>query len=149
MARNDTAKKHARPSADVLRQRAIPYFAARLPHEKIAALFRVSERTVKRWAHHPDVLAGLGEVVEHVKEKTKADAVELAGLAWETLREVMRDGEDERVRVQAAMTVLDRCGYPVRTETASEVTGASGDAIRVVFSSKDEARRFARGRDGQ
>lgn len=122
----------------------VPYLAAKMPIAMIAKLFNVGERTVVRWSEHPEVRAALGEVAQAAVLHTKATAVELADLAWQTLREVMSDSEDDRTRVDAAKTVLDRTGFPARTETTHEHSGPDGRAIPVLQVTVDAARILAR-----
>jgi hypothetical protein len=115
-----SAKAHA------LMMQAVPYFAQKMPVHSIAALFRKSERQVTRWANHPDVRKALGEVGDAVVEATKVQATELVELAWRTLSDVMRSGEDERTRVEAAKLVLDRTGHGPTSKQEVKLTEAPG-----------------------
>jgi hypothetical protein len=118
-------------AAHALMMRSVPYFAQKMAHGAIAKLFRKSERQIARWSAHPDVLAALGEVSAAVTEATKVQAVELAELAWATLREVMRDGQDERTRVTAAQLVLDRTGHGPTSK--QEVSGPAGTPLHITI----------------
>jgi hypothetical protein len=141
-----TAPKRPRtppPSAAVRRMQAVPYFAQKMPIATIAALFRVGERTVKEWAAHPDVRKALGEVGDAVVEATKVQATELVELAWRTLGDVMRSGEDERTRVEAAKLVLDRTGHGPTSK--QEVSGPQGTPIEIVAAEHARIVDLARG----
>jgi hypothetical protein len=130
-------------AAHALMMRSVPYFAQKMAHSAIAKLFRKSERQIARWSVHPDVVAALGEVSAAVTEATKVQAVELAELAWQTLREVMSNGEDERTRVTAAQLVLDRTGHGPTSK--QEVSGPAGSPIEIVAAEHARIVDLARG----
>jgi hypothetical protein len=117
----------------------VPYLAQKMPVATIAALFKVDETTIKRWAAHPDVRKALGEVSEAVVDATKVAAVELVDLAWATLRDVMRSGEDERTRVTAAQVVLDRTGHGPTSK--QELSGPQGAPLTVTFERAEDIVR--------
>jgi transposase len=100
---------------------SVPYLAQKMPIDAIAGLFGVSETTVKRWADHPDVKRALGDVSEHVVESTKATAEGLVEKAFTALNQLVGDEDvDQRVKLDAAKTILDRFGYPVASKQQTE-----------------------------
>ncbi len=130
-------------TASALRAQAVPYFRMGWEPERIAPLFGKSVETIRKWRRHPDVVKALGEIAEHVVEATKDEAAGLVSLAWSTLRTAMESAEDDRVRVDAAKTVLSRCGYPEGTKSETKHT-AEGTGV-VLFGSIEMAARIARG----
>jgi hypothetical protein len=131
-------------AAHTLMMRAVPYFAAQMPVPQIAKLFKKSERTVARWAMHPDVKRALGTVEEHVIEHTKETTEELVSVALETLRDIMKNAVDEKARVTAASTTLDRFGYPATSRTENENKNLNIGAI-VGFATEQERELAAKG----
>ena len=134
--RQTSAKAHA------LMMQAVPYFAQKMPVSAIAKLFRKSDRQIERWAAHPDVRKALGDVGDAVVEATKVQAVELAELAWTTLREVMQRCEDDRTRVTAALGALDRTGHGPTSK--QEVSGPAGAPLAIDVTSAEDIVRLER-----
>jgi hypothetical protein len=115
-------KKNASHGAvDALRLECVPYFRAGWDDERIAALVKRSPETVRKWRSHPDVTRALGEVAEHVLEATKTSAEGLVEKAFAALHELVADEDvDQRVKLDAAKTILDRFGYPVASKQQTE-----------------------------
>jgi hypothetical protein len=139
MAQSGSKRPAPKAQQHALMMRAVPYFAQDMGAEEIAKLFRKSRRTVARWRQHPDVRKALGEVSEAVVDATKVAAVELVELAWQTLRDVMRSGEDERTRVTAAQVVLDRTGHGPTSK--QELSGPQGAPLTVTFERAEDIVR--------
>lgn len=107
-------------NAAARRMQAVPYFAAKMPEPMIAKMFKVSESAVRKWARHPDVRKALGEVSAAVVDATKTTAEQIARKALEAIDYLAEHAEDERVRLDAAKTALDRFGYPATTRSEAE-----------------------------
>lgn len=131
-------------TTDAMRLAAVPYFRMGWSDEQIGTLFKRSAHAVHKWRSSDAVKRALGEVAEHVIDATKERATDLASKAWDTLEELLRS-EDDRIRLDAAKTVLDRKGHPAASK--SEVTGADGGPlqhdIRVAIMPLDVAREVA------
>ncbi len=144
MARARNGTEVSSRNAAARRMQAVPYFAAKMPEPMIAKLFKVSESAVRKWAQHPDVRAALGEVSAAVVDATKASASAIAEKALLTLHHLIDKAEDERVRLEAAKTALDRFGYPAtsRSEGTQEVRTLSAT---VAFASHEAMIAAAKG----
>lgn len=131
-------------STAALRAQAVQYFRLGWPDERIAELFHRSADTVRHWRSHPDVKAALAGITEHVIEATKERATDLAGKAWDALEDLL-ESKDERIKLDAAKTVLDRKGHPAATK--SEHTGPEGGPlqhdVRVAIMPIEVAREVA------
>jgi hypothetical protein len=143
MAQSGPKRPAPKAQQHALMMRAVPYFAQDMGAEEIAKLFRKSARQVARWRQHPDVRKALGDVSNAVTEATKVQATELVELAWRTLSDVMRSGEDERTRVEAAKLVLDRTGHGPTSK--QEVSGPQGSPIEIVAAEHARIVDLARG----
>lgn len=124
----------------------VPYLAQKMPIATIAALFKVDDATIKRWAQHPDVKRALGEVSSAIVANTKATAEDLVIAAFKTLAELVCDAEDERVRLEASKTILDRFGYPVSTKHEGDAVQAP---VQIAIVIQDESRRRALAKGGE
>ena len=144
MARGRNGTEVSSRNAAARRMQAVPYFAAKMPEPMIAKLFKVSESAVRKWAQHPDVRAALGEVSAAVVDATKASASAIAEKALLTLHHLIDKAEDERVRLEAAKTALDRFGYPATSRTENENKNLNIGAI-VGFPTEEMREQAAKG----
>lgn len=136
--------KQPRETTAALRAQLVPYLQMGWKYERIAKLFRRAPSTIAKWAGHPDVKRALQELSEHVEKETREKAADLASKAWDTLEELMDGAADERVRLDAAKTVLSRKGAPEQTKTEATVEQTGGPQV-VVQMAPAEVKRLAKG----
>ncbi len=127
----------------VQRMDIVPYLKMGMKKKDIAELCGVPVRTLYRWAQSDEVRAALGEIEESILEVSKQRATDIAQKAWDTLENLMEESADDRVRLDAAKTVLSRKGAPEQTATKSDVNH-TGPAAQVLFARLEDAEDAAR-----
>jgi len=101
------------------RLRAVELLAQGLSTSEVAEKLGVSDRTVRRWLHDPQIRAALDEVSREALDRIKRRLFALGHHACEALREVLRSPDaPPAAKVSSARAVLE---YLVKLETLSRL----------------------------
>lgn len=138
-------RRNRRTDADARKARALPLVVAGKPYAEVGLAVGVSARTVRRWVEED---AEFKDAIEASREAA-ADAVDnaaerIAGIVTASLAALAElvQSKDEKIRLEATKTALDRFGHPVKREDRSEVKHEGSGGV-VVTLALDEARRVA------
>lgn len=143
--------RKGRADADARKARALPLVVAGQPYAEVGRAVGVSGRTVRRWVEEdPSFKDAIAASQAAAGATVDAATEQIAGIVTASLAALAElvQSEDEKIRLEATKTALDRFGHPVRREEKTEHTGA-GAAV-VIQATRDEmVRAFERAKGGK
>lgn len=143
--RGDATGRNRRSDADARKARALPLVVAGKPYAEVGKAVNVSARTVRRWVEEdPDFKDAIEASREAAADAVDNAAEKIAGIVTASLAALAElvQSEDEKIRLEATKTALDRFGHPVKREERTEHTGQAAAVVLTVTA--EQARKAAR-----
>lgn len=150
MSRKAESGRNRPKPAEARKAAALPLVAAGASYAEAAEAAGVSARTVRRWAtSDPEFVAAID-----ARRSAAFDAIDsidgkLMALAEKALAAIsdLLGSDDERIRLEAAKTTMDRFGHPVMAKTEQSVEHKGEGKLLVM--TEEQVRLAARMREGE